>query len=431
MILTFLSWLGKNLSTLVTAFILALVVWVSAVTSADPNQQLTYPRPVPIEQRNLNPELLIVGDINNTVQVVLNAPKSVWNELSGDQNAVRAWIDLSNLGPGVHTVPVQVQPDRRLGPAQVVSKDPASIRLTLEPLVTKTVTVTIVVNGEPALGYQAGAPQADPDRVIVSGAASKVSQVNMVRAVVDITNASQNLDASTPLQALDLNEQPVQDVTLTPDTVKVKEPVTLLGGYRNVIVKVITTGQIADGYRLTNIQVSPPNVIVFSSDPQLLNSLPGYIETKPLDLNGAQDDFETPVELNLPQGISIIKDQKVLVQVSIAAIDTSMTISLPVDYINLDPGLSAAISPVSANVILSGPMPVLANLKPTDIRVVVDLSGKGPGSYQLAPSVAFLPSRVAADSILPATVQVVIVQMPTPTPTGTPGPGTPTPTNKP
>ena len=34
-----LRWLAKNLATLLLAFILALIVWVSAVTSADPNEQ--------------------------------------------------------------------------------------------------------------------------------------------------------------------------------------------------------------------------------------------------------------------------------------------------------------------------------------------------------------------------------------------------------
>jgi YbbR domain-containing protein len=119
----------------------------------------------------------------------------------------------------------------------------------------------------------------------------------------------------------------------------------------------------------------------------------------------------------------------VLVQVSIAAIESSLAVSLPVEVIGLTPGLLASISPSTVDVILSGPVPVLDGLEPTDIRLLVDLTGYEPGTYQLIPVVDFLPSQVQKVSILPSTVEVTISLAPTPTPTSTPTPttgGTPT-----
>jgi hypothetical protein len=122
----------------------------------------------------------------------------------------------------------------------------------------------------------------------------------------------------------------------------------------------------------------------------------------------------------------VVGDSKVLVQVSIAAIESSMTISLPVEMIGLAPGLEGEVSPAAVDVIIAGPVPVLNDLKPNDIRVKVDLTGYGTGIHQIIPEVDFLPAQVQVVSILPATVEVTVTNAPTSTPPQT-GPATPTP----
>jgi YbbR domain-containing protein len=184
----------------------------------------------------------------------------------------------------------------------------------------------------------------------------------------------------------------------------------------------VTTGQPANGYKLTNITVSPVNVVVFSADPQLVNDLPGYVETEPVDLTDAEDDFDTYVLLNLPEGISVVGDQFVLVQVSIAALEGSLTMSLPVVPVGLLPIHAAIISPEFVDVIVSGPVPILDSLEQENIRVIVDVSGLDLGIHQLEPQVDVTPDRIVVEAILPSTVQVEIIIAPTPTPTNTPAP---------
>jgi YbbR domain-containing protein len=244
--------------------------------------------------------------------------------------------------------------------------------------------------------------------------------IKEVRVALDITNANEIIVKTVTPLALDGEGRVVNGVTVSPDTVTVTQPITLLGGYRYVIVRAVSIGQVASGYRLTNIFVSPVGVVVFSSDPELVNNLPGYVETQPIDLSGVEDDFETLVGLNLPDGVSVVGDPKVLVQVSIAMIETSLAVSLQVEVIGLAPGLEVSVSPATVDVILSGPVPVLDNLGATDVRVVVDLSGYGAGTYQFIPVVNILPQRVQKVSMLPSTVEVTITLAPTPTPTVTP-----------
>ena len=429
-----LRWLAKNLGTLLTAFILAVIVWVSAVIASDPNEEHILSRPVPIEIIGQNPNLQIMGDVTRNVTLILRAPSSVWTQLNNDQQSVTAKVDLSNLGPGIHNVPVQIQVTPHL--VRQISQDPLQISLTLDSIATQVFPVNLIVTGTPPVGYQVQTPLLDPTQVTVTGPESLISKVKQARVSIDITNANQTINRDVVPLLLDAEGQLVSGLTISPEAVTVTQPITLLGGYRYVIVRANSTGQVATGYRVTNIFVTPLGVVVFSSNPELVNNLPGYVESQPIDLTGKEEYFESLVDLNLPAGISVVGDSKVLVQVSIATIETSLAISLPVEVIGLAPGLQASVSPAVVNVILSGPVPVLNTLGPTDVRVVVDLTGYSVGAYQFTPQVNILPARVQKVSVLPATVEVTITIASTPTQTVTPNgtlvPGqTPVPTGTP
>ncbi len=424
----FLRWLAKNFGTLLTAFILAVIVWVSAVVASDPNEEHVLARPVPIEIIGQDPNLQIMGQVPSSVSLVLRAPSTVWTELNNDPQSVTAKADLSSLGPGEHTVPVQVQITPHL--VRLISQDPEQVTVSLDSIISQIFPVTLVVSGNPPVGYQAQTPSLNPAVVQVTGAESLLSQVKQARISLDISNANQTITRDVIPQLLDADGRVVNGLTINPESVSVTQPIVLLGGYRYVIVRAVTIGQVATGYRVTNIFATPIGVVVFSSNPELVNNLPGYIETQPIDLTGKEDDFETLVDLNLPTGISVVGDSKVLVQVSIAMVESSLAVSLPVELIGLAPGLSATVSPAVVNVILSGPVPILNTLGPTDVRVVVDLTGFEVGTYQFTPQVNILPDRVQLSSILPAMVEVTITIAPTPTQTLTPN-GTTTPQRTP
>ena len=413
-----LRWLVSNLSTLILALVLAVVVWISAVTAANPNIEQT--RSVSLDLVGLDPDMLVVGSVPTQVRVTLEAPSSVMDSMSASENAVQAWVDISGSKPGTQDLEVQVQINPSYRPVRRSSVIPEFVSITLEPLLTRTYPINLEVTGEPAVGYQKGRLSSEPSSVTISGAASLVTQIEEVNASMDISGATETIDRDIALVAVDQNGEPVSGVTITPLDVSVIQPIFLQGGYRNVIVRVVTTGQPANGYKLTNITVSPLNMVVFSSDPQLVNDLPGYVETEPVDLTDAVDDIDTYVVINLPEGVTMVGEQFVLVQVSIAAIEGSLTMSLPVIPIGLLPIHTAVISPESVDVILSGPVPVLDTLTPDDIRVIVDVSDLELGTYQLEPIVDVIPDRIVVEAVLPSTVEVEIIIAPTPTPTTTP-----------
>lgn len=405
----------KNLPTLVTAILLAVAIWVLAVTNTDPVERRAFSRPVPLEVIGQNSSLVITTELPEQVSLILSAPVSTWSTALTSSNIIRALVDLTGLDAGTYEIPIKLQINAR--PVKVESLSPDIVSLTLEKLISKPFTIRLLQPSNPAVGYEAGVPKLSAETAKVNGPESLVEKVAEVRATLDISQAKEIIERDVILTAMDENGLRVQGVTISPDKVHVQQEITQRGGYKNVTVIPKTTGQIASGYRLTNISANPLVVTLFSTDPDLINTLPGYIETQPLNLTGARGDLEVSLPLNLPPGVIVVGESSITVSVSISPIEGSITLTiLPIEIIGGLPGYQTVLSPDRVDVILSGPLPDLETLKTSDVRVLLDLTDKKPGTYQVVPQIQVGISGILVESILPATIEVEIFLTPTATP---------------
>lgn len=406
----------ENYKTLLWAFALAIAVWISAVTAADPDETRSLPNPVPVEIIGQSSNLVLSSNIPTEVVVTLRAPTSVWKLIDADPQLVKAILDISSLSSGDHSTDLQIQVDAR--PVQIVSVAPKTIHFSLEPLTQKTVDLDLSIVGQVAVGYQTLEAEINPTQVVIAGAQSQVDRVTRVRVTIDLSGIRENFDEVSKVEVLDENGQVVEGITVTPESVNVFIPVSQQGGYRDVAVKINVIGRVASGYRLTDLSVFPQVLTVFSTDPELVSSLPGTIETEPLDLQNAQDDISTRLSLVLPEGVSIIGEQTVIVQAGVLPIEGSITLANEIiEIVGLEEGLRAQVSPLIVDVILSGPLPLLDTLTRQSVRATVDLTGLGAGTYQITPKVEILISNIVVESILPNAVEVVISPISvTPTP---------------
>jgi YbbR domain-containing protein len=412
-------WISENYRTFLWAFALSIAVWIAAVTSADPDETRALSSTVPVQVVGQDPSLVVSSRIPTEVEVTLRAPRSVWEIIDADPQIVQAILDLSGLSSGEHSLELQIQIDAR--PVQIVSVSPHIITFELETLATQTFRVDLSLTGETAIGYQVGENSLVPAEVVVAGAQSQVEKVVRARVSVNLSGIRENLDQNLRVEVLDENGQKVDGVTVSPESIQVTLPVSQQGGYRDVAVKVVVLGRVASGYRLTDISVFPPVVTVFAANPELVGTLPGVVETQPLELQSAKEDISTRVALNLPEGISIVGEQTVLIQAGISPIESSVTLAgEKVEVINIGEGLIAQVSPATVDVIVSGPLPLLDTLTRQDVRVTVDLSGLAAGTYQITAKVDVLIADVVVESILPNTMEVVVVPLSTPAVTPTP-----------
>jgi YbbR domain-containing protein len=409
-------WVSDNAESFVFAVVLALVVWLAGVNAADPIEEALFPDPVAVQYLGPDDGLITTGSLTTEASMTVRAPLSVWATLSrADLHLV---ADLRGLGPGMYSVPLQTSVDVRA--ARVRSTDPASVSVTIEERVTRRVPVRVALAGEPAARYRVGQPEPSFDEVTVVGPASQVELV--AEAVATVTLSGQD---STVLQTVDLSARTatgtdVRGVTLSPRQVHVEIPISLPGGFRSVAVIPQITGQVLAGYRVSNMTVSPPTVTVFATDPGAMDSLPGYVQTEAISLDGASETIERRVTVDLPEGFSLVDEQSVLVQVTVAPIESSLTITRRVVLVGLQLGLYARPSLDTVSVILTGSLPELEQLSPEDVRVVLDLLSLGIGVHQVAPEVIVLPADVRVQTIIPDLVEVTISRTPFATPTPLP-----------
>ena len=403
---------GETLGTLVVALALAILVWIIALNEVNPIQEKTFGQSVPITLINTPPNTILIGNVVNRATVTIRAPQQVWLTLSAQQ--IQLTADLGGLGPGTHSIDLlgKVNADS----AEVTHTDPQSITVTLEQSETRICPVTLQPTGALALGYQADTPQMTPDQVTLEGPASAVSAVSVCQARVSLDGLKAEFSGQVSVLPLDASGNVVQRVTLTPSNIQVKIPISQKQGFRDVAVKVIITGQLASGYQITNIKVTPPIVTLSSSDPNLVQQLPGFVDTIPLDITGASSDVVRRVPLQLQANVE--GADSVLVEVNVAAIEYSSTVQRQLEIRGLAPGVGAVASPDSVDILILGPLPLLDNLSLDDVRVVVDLQGLGPGSYQVTPQVIFLSDKLRAENVLPSQIEVTIGPI-TPTPTAT------------
>jgi YbbR domain-containing protein len=402
-----LKWIIRNLGSFFLAFLLALLVWILAVLAADPDETRVYPRQIPLEITGQDPRLIITGNVPRQANLTLRAPQSTWAQLLAGENQVRAIVDLAGLAAGEHSVPVRLQVN--VSPYRVITLSPASVNLTLETLVSRELPIDVIVSGQPAIGYQAGQVSLSQSEVRISGPESLVSRAATAEVSLRVDGVRAGVNTDVPIRILDSERNILTGMTASVEQVTVQIPIIQQGGYRDIAVKVVVRGQVASGYRLTNISVTPPAITVFSGDPNLVNALPGFVETEALDLNGALQDIELRLGLSLPTGVSVVGEQTVLVQVNIDAIEGSLSLSnMPVEVIGLSEGLEAQPAPDTVDIILTGPLPLLEKLTANDIRISLDVTDLEEGTYQIVPLVEILITEIEVQSIFPGTVEVVI-----------------------
>ena len=407
-----------NTRTFLLALVLAIAVWISAVTAADPDE-VRAPITVPVEIIGQDSSLVRTNGVPAVIEVTLRAPQSVWEQLTAQENSVRAFLDLSGLGAGEHVVEIKVQVAVR--PTQIVLANPTTVTVILEPFATETLSLNLSLSGQPATGYRAGDAVTDPTEVVVSGPKSLIDKATRARVRVNLSGSRESVDQAILIEVLDEQNSPLDGITITPQTAHVNIPISQQGGFRDVAVKVVVQGQQAAGYRLENISVFPPVVTVFASDPQLIKNISGVVDTQPLDIQDAKNDITTRLGLSLPENITIVGAQTVQVEVGISPIQTSLTLlNQQINIIGLPNGMIAQISPQTVDVILSGPLPVLDILTPQDITITVDVTGLDVGVHQLTPKVETLVDNVLVESMLPGTIEVVlslpVIPQPTPKP---------------
>lgn len=283
---------------------------------------------------------------------------------------------------------------------------PQAVRVVIEEKQMKEVDVVIDPVGTPAEGFKVGKPIITPGRVYVTVPESRLDEVAMAKAEVNVDNASSTVSKQVTLTVYDQEGNPMEDLEVSPQVVDVEVPVT--SPFKQMPLQMRVTGQPAAGFSVASVKLSNEQVTVFA--PQAVLDDMEFLEGPPISLNGIRETSTFKVPLEPTGNIIDINPTEVEVTVEIAPSDTKSFMGHSVDIIGLDESLAAGlVNPEggTVDIILEGAPSILAQVSAEDLQAIVDVSNLPPGRYEL-PVKLNLPLyiRKASGPELKATVEI-------------------------
>jgi YbbR domain-containing protein len=330
------------------------------------------------------------------------------------RDSFRAILDLSDATVSESedsTVKVQlIAQDPRI---QIVDYQPQQIRVALDPIVHKQVTVVVDTGVVPS-GLQPGSPILSETTVDVFGAASIVRRVAYADAPVRIDASGLDVNADADLVARDSSNNVVANVQFNPRTVHVDMLVGSQLQSQSVAVNPVISGNPASGYYVSSIEVDP-SVVVVRGQADALAKLKGLVNTAAISVAGATTDVSATVALDLPSGVGLVAQAqiKVVVHLTSPGATRSVTVGIVPDGARSDRVYS--LSTPTVTVTLGGAAAALNAFDASSLVGKVTVTGLDNGTYTLTVSIT-VPPGIKVVAVSPAQVAVTVSSPPAPTP---------------
>ena len=344
----------------------------------------------------------LLADLPPVTVVRFRAPLDVFVS----PRILTASVDLSAVvarpgGPAVE-VPITVSAlDSRV---VIVGFEPDVVQVHLDPVTERELPVTVALGTVPD-SVSVGPPQVEPASVTVRGASSRVDQVSEIVANVSIDASALNVDRDIELIAVDGNGNQVSNVEIDPERARVRIAVARELATVTLPVVPVLSGQPAFGYRISAITVEPLVVTVSgeASTVARLDSAP----TLPISVDGRTTDLEASIGLALPEGVSVSGSDQVRVTLKIERDTGTRTVQLAVVLNGTTSDRIYAASATQVEVVLAGPIDLLAAIDPTALVAVADVSAITSGTQLVSLTVAS-PAGIDVAAIMPDQVTVTV-----------------------
>ena len=386
---------------LALSFVLGISLWVFVADAENPTVVDAFPSPITVEAVNVGDALAVANQLPG-ITVRVSAASDRWQRLSAAN--FRAIVDLNGLGARSQDVPVHVEVVDVNG-VRVVDTNPRVVTVNLENQVTNKVPVTTRAVGQLPIGYELGTMAPATNTVTVRGPESLVALVSEAVAEINVTGLTAGVEPGVQLKAVGAGGGEIRGVRIEPATLKVGVQVIQSTIVRTVPLTVDLTGTPDTGFRVSSVTTSPTTVQIQGSVQAL--QVIDRITLPAVDVNGARADIARSLAIPLPAGVTSLGVPRATVTVTIAQIAGAQRTTFALQAINVPAGLSARFTSPTIEVVLNGPIPALNALLPDDVRVTVDIGGRGRGTYTLPVRVQ-PPDGITVGFVQATTVEVTI-----------------------
>ena len=296
----------KNPGLKIISVLAAFFLWLVVVNVDDPIISKTYTG-VPVEI--LNEEVLtdqgkcyeVLNDSAN-INVVVTAHRSVLDGMSKDY--IKATADLKML-TSLDTVPIEVRSVRFSDRIESVTTRETGVKLSIENLIKKEVSVLVGYEGEPAEGYMLAGVENALSTITVSGPESVVSKVSSVMAVADIKGINSDFTVTEPLYPYDANNEQITDDRLILSRT-VTEIKYIIYATKTIPISSGYSGNPAPGFGANGTVITEPSSVLIAGRGENFEDMEViYVSPDQVSVEGATSDVTAQVNISdyLPSGV--------------------------------------------------------------------------------------------------------------------------------
>ena len=389
----------RNLGLKIVALIFAILLWAYVLVALNPMRSKSIDDvPITLEGYTdlLSRNLILVNSDLGLADVEVNATITNHSDLDASRITCRASLSTISAA-GTYRLPLNVTVQSNLG--TVASVDPRTVTVEVDNLVVKNVPVKLELTGTLPEGYEVVSENV-ASSITIEGAARYIERTVRAVATVDLTGRTENVEESVNVVFYDKDDNEVAVVTRSQNKPAVTVRLTL-SAYKRVSVRQ-DVSLADDTYYTLRSETTPATVIIYGSVETLENI--DYISTENLVLPAEADIVSRAVPLILPDGVTLRRGQSGSVTLSATVTEKTgeRTLEVPLTYTHLSNDLLMAEgAPTYVTVVASGPLFQLEQLTADMFTVQADLTGYGPGEWELVPllqnnGASRFPSVIAA-----------------------------------
>lgn len=371
--------------SLLLSVALAVCLWMYVITTVSPNSKTTVSDiPVVFEGETWlleNRNLMITDGMDATVDLELSGNRSDLNKLNRSNITLK--IDLTKVyeaGETNLTYTTTWPSDVPSGSITTESRSPAAIKLKVEKRLTQEIPVNLVFTGAVQEGLLADTENVVLDYPVVNikGPASVVEQVKQARIDVNLEDRTESLSENYRYTLCDEEGNPIDVEKITTDVAEIHLEMKI-HRYQEIPLKlnVIYGGGATEGY--ARYELNPGSIRVSGSDTVLADLTEIVLGT----INFAEQTENTQMTfpINLPEGVTNLTGiTEATVDLRFAGLSIKEFTTENIKVINVPAGLEYELMSEVVKVTLRGPVAKINQIKPEDIVVTVDLTGKEVGA---------------------------------------------------
>jgi len=397
----------SKIGPLLLSLVMAIGLWMYVITTVSPNSKTTISNvEVDFEGETWlleNRNLMITDGMDTTVDLELSGNRSDLNKLN--RSNVTLKVDLTRIYEAGETelsftpvYPSEVSPSA----ITVDSRNPASIKLTVEKRLTREIPVRVVFTGAVPEGFIADTENYELDYPVVNikGPASVVELIEQARVEVDMAERTESLSESYRYTLCDQEGNPMEVELVTTDVAEVHLDVKVQR-FQEIPLKlnVVYGGGATEGY--TRYEIKPKSIRVSGSEAVLADLTEIVLGT--VNFAEMRENTQMTFPINLPEGVTNLTGiTEATADISFVGLSIKEYTVERITVVNVPDGLQYELMNEVVKVTLRGPVAMINQIQPEDIVVTVDLTGKEIGASTVKAHIAIKGDKYTAVGALGA-----------------------------